>query len=277
MRKYLLLAAVTAFSIVSVQADTLTLRNGTTLYGQLIASTPTTVTFQQANGNQVTYNRQDVQSLNVQPAQSPQYGQQAYPGQQTYGQQQYPQPAGTYPYGQQAAAYPTIPAGTKIVVTTDQAISSQTAQVGQTFPATVAQPIRDSAGNIVVPQGASAQLVIHNVSSSTTGGAELAVDLQSVQVNGRTYTVSAPTVTQGGQGIGLNKRTAEYMGGGTALGGIIGALAGGGKGAAIGAIAGAAAGAGAQILTRGKTVNVPAETQLTYELSQPVQLIPVTG
>jgi hypothetical protein len=274
MKKYLALAAIAALSIVSVQADTLTLRNGTTLYGQLISSTPTTVTFQQTNGNQVTYNRQDVQSLNVQPAQTyPQYGQgqQPYP----YGQQQYQQPAGIY--GQQTAAYPTIPAGTKIVVTTDQAINSQTAQAGQTFPATVAQPIRDSAGNIVVPQGANAQLVIRNVSSSTTGGAELAVDLQSVQVNGRNYMITAPAVTQGGQGIGLNRRTAEFMGGGGALGGIIGALAGGGKGAAIGAIAGAAAGAGAQILTRGKTVNVPAETQLTYELSQPVQLVPVSG
>jgi len=269
MKKFLLLAAAAAFSIVSVQADTLTLRNGTTLYGQLVASTPTTLTFQQANGAQVTYNRQDVQSVNIQPT-----GTQAYP----YGQntQAYPygQAAGTYPY-QQTAAYPTIPAGTSIVVKTDEAINSQTAQVGQTFPATVVQPIRDSAGNIVVPQGSTAQLVIRNISSGTISGPEVALDLQSIQANGRTYTVSAPAVTQGGQGLGANKRTAEFLGGGAALGGIIGALAGGGKGAAIGLLGGAAAGAGAQILTRGKTVNVPAETQLTYTLAQPVQLVPV--
>jgi hypothetical protein len=279
MKKFLLLAVAAAFSIVSVQADTLTLQNGTTLYGQLVASTPATITFQQANGAQVTYNRQDVRSVSFQPTSTQAYGQygqpQAYPyGQTTQPYPPYGQAAGTYPY-QQTAVYPTIPAGTSIVVKTDEAINSQTAQVGQTFPATVVQPIRDSAGNIVVPQGSMAQLVIRNVSSSTISGPEVALDLQSIQANGRTYTVSAPAVTQGGQGLGANKRTAEFLGGGAALGGIIGALAGGGKGAAIGILGGAAAGAGAQILTRGKTVNVPAETQLTYTLAQPVQLVPV--
>ena len=56
---------------------------------------------------------------------------------------------------------------------------------------------------------------------------------------------------KGKAGVGGNKRTAEYVGGGTALGAVIGAIAGHGKGAAIGAASGAAAGAGAQIFTRG--------------------------
>jgi hypothetical protein len=64
-------------------------------------------------------------------------------------------------------------------------------------------------------------------------------------------------------GIGKNKRTAEYIGGGAVLGTIIGAIAGGKKGAAIGAVAGAGAGVGAQVLTRGKKVNVPAESLLS--------------
>ncbi|HVX66192.1 MAG TPA: hypothetical protein VHA11_06310, partial [Bryobacteraceae bacterium] len=55
---------------------------------------------------------------------------------------------------------------------------------------------------------------------------------------------------------------------------ILGAIAGGGKGAAIGAVAGGAAGAGAQVLTRGKDVKVPAETQLTFRLDQPINLVP---
>jgi hypothetical protein len=42
--------------------------------------------------------------------------------------------------------------------------------------------------------------------------------------------------------------------------------------AAIGAAAGAGAGAGTQILTRGKTVKVPAETTLRFKLDQPLTL-----
>jgi signal transduction histidine kinase len=45
-------------------------------------------------------------------------------------------------------------------------------------------------------------------------------------------------------GIGANRRTAETIGGGAAIGTIIGAIAGGAKGAAIGVLVGAAGGAG---------------------------------
>jgi hypothetical protein len=49
-------------------------------------------------------------------------------------------------------------------------------------------------------------------------------------------------------------------------------MAGGGKGAAIGAAIGAAGGAGTQVLTRGKQINVPAESVLTFKLDQPIVL-----
>jgi outer membrane lipoprotein SlyB len=71
----------------------------------------------------------------------------------------------------------------------------------------------------------------------------------------------------------MNKRTAEYSGGAAALGAIIGAIAGGGKGAAIGAGAGAGAGALTQVLTKGGSIRVPAETVLTFQLDKPVQIV----
>src|SRR5207248_1746832 len=58
---------------------------------------------------------------------------------------------------------------------------------------------------------------------------------------------------------------------GLGIGAIIGAIAGGGKGAAIGAGVGAAGGAGVQVLTRGKNIDVPAESLLTYRLSEPLR------
>ena len=62
------------------------------------------------------------------------------------------------------------------------------------------------------------------------------------------------------------------VGGGALLGTLVGAIAGGGKGAAIGAASGAAAGAGAQVLTRGKAVKVPAESKLRFKLEEPLHL-----
>lgn len=73
-------------------------------------------------------------------------------------------------------------------------------------------------------------------------------------------------------GVGANKRTGKFVGGGAALGAIVGAIAGGGKGAAIVAVAGAGAGAGAQIITRGKEVHVPPETVLRFQLDRPLRL-----
>jgi hypothetical protein len=110
-------------------------------------------------------------------------------------------------------------------------------------------------------------------SGGVTSNAELALDLQSVKVGDRRYVVnSADLEQQGTGGIGMNKRTGEMVGGGAALGTLIGAIAGHGKGAAIGAVTGAAAGAGAQILTKGKSVQVPAETTLRFKLDKPLRL-----
>jgi outer membrane lipoprotein SlyB len=108
------------------------------------------------------------------------------------------------------------------------------------------------------------------------GNHEIVLDLQSVNLNGQRYALNTQDLTQtgnnGDRGIGANKRTGEYVGGGAILGTLLGAVAGGGRGAAIGALAGAAAGAGTQVLTRGSEVKVPAETVLTFQLDQPVYL-----
>jgi hypothetical protein len=52
---------------------------------------------------------------------------------------------------------------------------------------------------------------------------------------------------------------------------------GGGDGAAAGAAAGAAVGAGAQILTKGRRVNVPAEALLSYRLQSDMFLDAADG
>jgi len=74
------------------------------------------------------------------------------------------------------------------------------------------------------------------------------------------------------QGLGANKRTGEMVGGGAAVGALIGAIVGGGKGAGIGAAVGGGGGAVTQVMTRGKTVRVPAETVLRFSLDRDLHL-----
>src|ERR1700736_808330 len=157
-----------------------------------------------------------------------------------------------------------IAAGTTIQVRTNEAINSQDASEGQTYAAEVLEDVKGSNGEVLIPKRSEAQLMIKQVSSGgTVGTRELSLALHSVTVNGHHYLVNSEKVTEkGNAGIGKNKRTAEMVGGGAALGTILGAVAGGGKGAAIGAVAGAAAGGTAQVLTRGKEVKVPAESVL---------------
>jgi hypothetical protein len=95
--------------------------------------------------------------------------------------------------------------------------------------------------------------------------------MRSVTVNGQTYLVVSEEVKET-TGLGRNKRTAQTVGGGAALGTLIGAAAGGGKGAVLGGIVGAAAGAAVQVLTQGKEVRIPAESVLRFQLDEPIRL-----
>jgi outer membrane lipoprotein SlyB len=97
------------------------------------------------------------------------------------------------------------------------------------------------------------------------------LDLESITVNGeRLSVVSTPErvpAESGKEGVGANKRTGKYVGGG-AIGAIIGAVAGGGKGAAIGAATGAGAGAVGQTVTRGHKVRLPVESLISFRLDR---------
>jgi hypothetical protein len=139
----------------------------------------------------------------------------------------------------------------------------------------VAEDVPDTAGNVAIPRGSNATLVVREASGQgkVQGRSELILDVGSVSVGGRSYRLdTADLVQQGREGVGANKRTGIFTGGGAALGGIVGALAGGGKGAAIGALSGAGAGAATQAITRGKALRVPSETILSFKLDAPVNI-----
>jgi len=169
-----------------------------------------------------------------------------------------------------------LPVGTQVSVRSEETIDSATAVEGQTYAAEITDDILDATGDVVIPHGSNAQIVIRSASKGGRfhGTSDLVLDLQSITVEGKQYLISTSDVRQSGkEGLGANKRTAIYTGGGAALGAIIGAIAGGGKGAAIGGGAGAGGGALTQILTKGSSIRVPAEAVLTFKLDKPVQIV----
>jgi hypothetical protein len=169
----------------------------------------------------------------------------------------------------------TLPAGALIPVRSEETIDAAVAAPGQTYAAEVTRNIADADGAVVIPRGSNAQIIIRSASRGgrIKGASDLVLDLDSVSVEGRRYTLDTQDmIRKGRDGVGKNRRTAEFTGGGAVIGSIIGAIAGGGKGAAIGAASGAGAGAGTQIITKGGAIRIPAETILTFRLESPLQI-----
>jgi hypothetical protein len=151
-----------------------------------------------------------------------------------------------------------IPPGTEIAVRTDETIDSSNSRTGQLYRGAITEPVADAAGGTAIPAGTLAQLLIRDISK---GGAIHSVDTSSVDENS-------------GRGVGKNRRTAEFVGGGTAIGALLGGIFGGGKGAGIGALSGAGGGMLTQVFTRGRQVRVPAESVLRFELQRTLVLRP---
>lgn len=157
----------------------------------------------------------------------------------------------------------TIPAGTPITVRVGQQISSGTAKVGDRFDATLARNLMVG-GKTLAKAGSPARGKVTAVKSSGRLHApgQLSIRLTSVQVGGRTVPLS--TGSYHIEGKSHTKSNATKIGGGAALGALIGGIAGGGKGAAIGAGAGGAAGTGVAAATGKEEAVIPAEKTLTF-------------
>jgi len=165
----------------------------------------------------------------------------------------------------------TVPANAIVTVRTIDSIDSKTNQAGQVFKASLDAPIVVD-NKVIVPASADAYVKLVDAKSAgrVTGRSELGLELISIVFQGKTYNVVSSDVKQSGTSRG--KQSAERIGGGAALGALIGAVAGGGKGAAIGAAVGGGAGTGVQVFTKGQQVKIPSETRLDFMLQQPLDI-----
>lgn len=166
-----------------------------------------------------------------------------------------------------------VPAETVISVVLDEPVGSKISQPGQTFTATVRDPIEVD-GRVAVPKGSRATGLVKDAKPAGRfkGGAALELTLTSIEAHGKSYEVQTTSPTETSKGKG--KRTAAMVGGGAGGGALIGGLAGGGKGALIGGLIGAAAGTGGAGLTGNRDITLPAETPLTFKLVEPLEIKP---
>jgi hypothetical protein len=165
-----------------------------------------------------------------------------------------------------------IPSGTVITIRMVDSVDSERDRVGQTFQASLDEPVLDPGGRTVIPRGSGVvvKLVDDQQSGKIEGRTVLTLDIVSLNVNGRQVDVDTTAVTE--QSSSRGPRSGKVIGGTAVLGALIGGIAGGGKGAAIGLGAGAGAGTAAQVATKGQRVRIPSESRLTFTLQQPVRL-----
>jgi hypothetical protein len=249
---------------VPIWGDTLILRDGTTREGTLTGANPTNIMFRDRQGRNVRYSVRNVQAV--------QFGDGPYRPNSGLGSPDRSRDDNrdARGYDQSRMERVVLAAGTEVVLRTNERIDARNVVEGQTFAAQIEENVRDSDGLTAIPRGSDARLVVRRLENN----GDLTLDVASITVEGRRYLVSTADqeLENQRQGIGGNRRTGEFVGGGALLGAIIGAIAGGGKGAAIGAGAGAGTGALAQIVTRGKEVHVPVESVIRFRLDRPLRL-----
>ena len=169
----------------------------------------------------------------------------------------------------------TVPAGTRILIRTVDAIDSSKQKAGFRFTATLETNLQ-AEDKVVAPRGTTIYGRLAQASSAgrMSGSSELTLELTDIVINGTAYPLLTSTYEVKGKGEG--GKTAKKVVGGAGLGALIGGIAGGGKGAGIGAAAGAATGTAVAASKKGQQLQIPSESLLEFRLEQPVAL-PVAG
>ncbi len=234
-------------------ADDLYLKNGRRVEGTFLGGDSRTVRFLLQDGQVGSFAITDVESII--------FGTQAGSA-ASNAPAPAPTPAPADPY--------TVSHGTVLVVRMIDSVDSNVNKAGETFRATLDEPIVVGE-NILAPKDTpvTVQLVHVKQSGQLRGEAEIALQLRSLTLHGETYSLASEFAQVASEGKG--GESAKVIGTTAAIGALIGAIAGGKKGAAVGAAAGAGAGVVVQSV-RDKQVRVPSEAVLTFSLEESVTL-----
>lgn len=175
----------------------------------------------------------------------------------------------------------TLPLDTVISVQMNGTLSSRTARVGDKFTATVTVPVYVN-GRSVIPAGSIVEGRVTQVTpakrmnrSGTIGidfDALVFPDGSAVNLVGSLTSADPETqrrIDDESRVSGRsNDRASVFIGGGGAIGAVLGGISGGGKGAVLGGVAGAGAGVAAILLSKGEEAQVPSGTPFGVQIKQ---------
>ena len=181
-----------------------------------------------------------------------------------------------------AAAAPvnarTLPAGVTMNLALDQQLGTNTSHTGDTFSATLVDPVVAQNGRLTVPSGAQVWGHVSGVTraSNATETAALVLDFDSLTFNGRRYPFSANITATNlqKQGGASTSETVKSGAIGAAAGAVLGAILSGGDrdkillGAGVGAVAGTAISLGRS----GENGVLPSGSRLSVQTTQDIAL-----
>jgi len=164
----------------------------------------------------------------------------------------------------------TLPAETQISVRLIDSVSTETNKAGDTFLASLAEPLTvDGVTLFAKDTSVSGKILSLEEPGRVSGVASISLQLTEIQPKkGSALPLETQPFSETAKAE--KKKDAAIIGGGTAIGTAIGAIAGGSKGAAIGAIAGGGSSTGYVLATKGKQLKYPSETLMTFKLAEPL-------
>ena len=164
----------------------------------------------------------------------------------------------------------TVPAGTTITITVSAPISSETAQVGDTWTGVVKNNVVVGE-KTVIPAGSTVSGTVSAAKPAAKGErALLDLAIGSMTVEGANY--AAHATTESIEAGSTRARNLGAIAGGVGAGALIGGAVGGRKGALIGGLLGGAGAGGAVAKSKGYQVVLKQGTELTFKTSQPVNI-----
>ena len=166
-----------------------------------------------------------------------------------------------------------IPAGTEFHVVLSDALNSGKNKADDEFSANLAAPVYVN-GATILERGAKLQgkVLAAEGSGRVSGKASMTIALTAVMHGGKMMPIATKDLTA--EAEGSKGRDAGLIGGGAGVGALIGAIAGGKKGAAVGAAVGGGGGTAAVLATKGKEVDFPTESKLTFTLDKELSVLP---
>ena len=166
----------------------------------------------------------------------------------------------------------TLAEGTLLAVRIGETLSTARNQAGDTFLATLTQPLVID-GFVIAERGArlEGKVVEAFQAGRVSGASRLRISVVSLETaDGQNIHIRTAPFAQ--NAATSTAADAAKIGGGAAIGAIIGGIAGGGKGAAIGASAGGAIGAGDVLLTRGQPAEIKVETRVKFYVQDSITI-----